>query len=476
MILELVGSRVLAPYLGTSIFVWTSLIGIILGSLSLGYYYGGQIADKYPNYKVFSVIIFSAGIYIGLSNILKLPFLESLRIIPDLRVSSSLAALVLFAFPSVLLGMVSPYAAKLKVKDLNKAGATVGALYAISTIGSIFGTFLAGFFLIAYLGSTNIIFVLSLVLILVSLFAYPKSFLKTKLSLFLIFALFIPTANFVQAMAENIGFFSFDTLYNKVIIYDDIDYNTQKPIRRMGVSEQGDSSAMFLDSDELVYPYTRFYRLAPHFNPNIKKSLMIGGAAYSYPKDYLAKFKNAAIDVVEIDPALTDLAREYFNLKDNPRLNIYHSDGRMFLNKTKNKYDAIFLDAFHGHTIPYQLATKEAVQKIFNALNKDGVLLANLITSIEGEKGKFLRAEYATYKSIFPQVYLFPVHYKDGRKRQNIMLAALKSEKPPLFENNNQELNQYLSRLWTKEIPIDMPILTDDYAPVDSYIKEIFKR
>src|SRR5665648_670250 len=154
MIFELVGSRVLGPYFGTSIFVWTSLIGIILGSLSIGYYLGGKIADKKSSFKSLSLIIFLAAISIGLTVLIKDFWLFVLQnSFTDIRTSSVLASLGLFLPASVFLGMVSPYAVKLKIKNLDTSASTVGNLYAISTTGSIFGTFLAGFYLIPHFGT-----------------------------------------------------------------------------------------------------------------------------------------------------------------------------------------------------------------------------------------------------------------------------------------------------------------------------------
>jgi spermidine synthase len=171
---------------------------------------------------------------------------------------------------------------------------------------------------------------------------------------------------------------------------------------------------------------------------------------------------------------VTELAKKYFRLEENPRLTIYHEDGRVFLNKTQGKYDVIFGDAFNSlHSLPYQLTTKEAVQKKYNILNDDGVVILNLISAIEGEKGKFLRAEYATYKSLFPQVYLFPVAGSGyGNIVQNIILVALKSEKDQTFNDSDPKLNEYLQHLWKKTVDADIPILTDNFAPVAYYINE----
>src|SRR3990167_468595 len=131
MILEMVGSRVLAPYLGTSLFVWTSLIGVILGCLSLGYYQGGKLADKKGNYKVLSLIIFLAALAVGILSLSKEPVLFYLqRNLTDIRLAASLATTILFGPASILLGMVLPLASKLKIKSLESSGTTVGTLYA----------------------------------------------------------------------------------------------------------------------------------------------------------------------------------------------------------------------------------------------------------------------------------------------------------------------------------------------------------
>lgn len=475
MILELVGSRILAPYVGTSIFVWTSLIGIILGSLSLGYWWGGKISDKNPNYKTFSLLIFLGGVFIALDTILKTVLFAALYDrVSDIRIESIIAAFVLFSPPSVLLGMISPYAVRLKIKDLANSGATVGNLYAISTIGSIVGTFLAGFFLISYFSNTKLLLILSLTLLFTSLLASMDSKSKTKLALIIFLIFGFAADNLVSDFYAKRGFIDIDTSYNKVWIVDQLDDRSQKLIRVLWLNKES-NSAMFINEPGLVFEYAKFYRLAHHFKPGLKKSLLLGGGAYSYPMDYLEKFPEAEIDVVEIDPELAALSKKYFRLKDNPRMAIYHEDGRIFLNKTKNKYDAIFGDAFKSfYSIPYQLTTVEATKKMYDSLNDDGVVIANIISAMGGKKSKFLQAEYATYQSVFPQVYVFPVEdIYDENKLQNIMIVALKSEVKPPFTSNDPELNQYLSRLWTKKIKTSLPVLTDDFAPVDQYMMSI---
>jgi len=170
MIFEIVGSRILGPYIGTSIFVWTSLIGIILASLSLGYWFGGKMADRNPSFKQLVWIIIIAAFFIGLTISGKEDLLGLLsRQFTGIRMQAVISTIILFAPASVFLGMVTPYAVRLKIKDVKSSGRTVGNLYAISTIGSIIGTFLAGFVLIPFLGSTNILVLIAALLIITAL-------------------------------------------------------------------------------------------------------------------------------------------------------------------------------------------------------------------------------------------------------------------------------------------------------------------
>jgi len=473
MILEMVGSRILAPYLGTSIVVWTSLIGIILGSLSLGYWWGGRIADENPSYRVLSILILLSAFFVGtvaLSKSLILGFLQQHA--GSIHLGSAIAALILFAPPSILLGTISPYAVRLKVDNLQKCGATVGSLYAISTIGSILGTFLAGFFLIGFFGSSNILIILSLVLVLTSLVASIKDRL-VKLSGIGIFIVLLLAANAYDSYLANADFHDIDTHYNRILIYKSVDQMTGRPVRVMVTGPQGRQSAMFLDNDiELACEYTKFYKLASHFKPAMKKVLMLGGGGYSFPKYALGRYPDVQMDVVEIDPEVTALASKYFALQENPRLRIFHEDARTFLNTRIVKYDVILGDIFNScYAIPFHLSTIETVERFHKLLADDGVVLMNVLCSIEGDTGRFLRAEYATFKMVFPQVYLFPVAAPgDGARWQNVMLVALKSKVKPAFDSDDLDLDRLLKHIWTGPIDQDLPPLIDDFAPVERYI------
>ncbi len=471
MVFELVGSRVLAPYFGTSIVVWTNLIGIILGSLSLGYYLGGKKADKKPQRSIFASIVLIAGFLILAMTLYKdyiLPPLGKLAF-SNHFMASFVAVLLLFTPASIYLGMISPYAARLKIKQVSNSGSTVGRLYAVITIGSLSGTFLGGYILISYLGTRSILMLLSSVLVITGCLIYGLNIVKNKKILLLVLLAIGLTVIAVFANTEKKLLEDTDSLYNRITIYDVFEQKQKQTVRVMKL-DNAFSSTMYLGSDDLMFRYTKYYRLLSHFYKSPKKVLMIGGAGYSYPKDYLNTFDKAEMDVVEIDQKVTELAQKYFNLKDDPRLKVYHEDGRTYINRNTVKYDAILGDAFRAKSIPYQLTTKEAIQKMYDSLNKDGVLFVSIISAIEGDNGKFLRAEYKTLKSVFPQVYLFTITQKgEGTTVRNMMLVGIKGDTKPEFVSNNPEFNDYLSFLWTKKITDDVPILTDDFAPVEQY-------
>lgn len=468
MILELAGSRILAPYVGNSLPVWTGLIGIILGSLSLGYYLGGKLADERPQAHVLGWILFVASLFLCITPLLSVSLLPVIAgMFLDIRLSALAATLLLFALPSILLGMVSPYAIRLSLETVQTSGMTAGKLYAISTIGSIAGTFFAGFFLIAFFGSKTIFYLLAASSFILALLLFTKN----KLSSFLIFlslvliCLLLPQSLHQQTSKLVI---EKDTMYNNVRIIDQNDYYSYQTVRELFLGNAR-NSATYLDNPKLVYPYANYYRLIDHFVPELSRVLMIGGGGYAYPKNFISTHPEASIDIVEIDPELTTLAEHYFFFKPNEHTTVFHEDARTFINREEYTYDAILIDAFSDYHHPFQLTTHEALTHMAEMLHDDGIVITNIVSSILGEKGKVLRAEYRTYTNIFPYVAVFPVNTnKEPYLTQNIMLIAAKQ--PLNFSSSNAEFEEYLGMRWDKEIPVDdVPLLTDDFAPVEFY-------
>jgi len=478
MILELIASRVLSPYFGNSNIVWTSVIGIILLSSSIGNYIGGKIADKEEREKSLKIVLLSTSIFIFIIPLIQKYILTSITgEITDIKIGAIISTIILFFVPSLLMGIITPIILKLKLDNLDTVGKMSGKITAISTIGGIFGTFLGGFVLIPNIGSVYILFVLTI--IIACLVPIVEFKIKDK-SLILVAVIIILSIvcmqlyvyqnniNGQKVLDGKIGdSVSYDTQYGRVLIYNNAIGN--EPVRVLNI-DSGYESATFTNEDkvnELVFEYTKYYDLMFNANINIENALLIGGAGYSYPKYYISHYKDKNLDVVEIDGDITNIAKKYFyldklindyDLKNNHRLNLITDDGRVYLNRNKKKYDAILNDAFSGDSPAKTLTTIEAVQNIKNSLNKDGVYLTNVIGSLDGENSKFLKAEVNTLQKVFKNVYVVPCNApKDLDLIQNNMVISTDST---IDYKNTFNLNISDNEL----------VITDEYCPVDTLI------
>lgn len=478
MILELVASRVLSPYFGNSNLVWTSVIGIILLSSSIGNYIGGIIADKKEIVKrLKSILVFS------FVSVIFIPFVETpiilavSKIFTDIRIGAIISTILLFFIPSLLVGVLSPVILKLKIDSIETAGKTSGKISAISTVGGIIGTFFGGFYLIPNFGSVHILFVLALVLLYLIPLVECKLDKISTISIILITIVCLvimaynmdmnfETGKLVLEKQENVGAVSYDTQYGRVLIYNTLE--NDEPVRMLNI-DSGYESATFIEEEkrnDLVFEYTKYYDLMFNANIDIKDTLLIGGAGYSYPKHYISKNIDKNMDVVEIDGEITEIAKEYFylndlieeyNLNENKRLGLITDDGRTYLNNNMKKYDAILNDAFSGSSPAKTLTTKEAAEKIKGSLNENGVYLTNVISSLDGENSKFIKAIINTLKQVFKNVYVIPCNTIETNTVQNNMVIA--SDDELKFDKSYQYVIE------ENEI-----ILTDDYCPVDTLI------
>ncbi len=474
MVYEIIGSRLLSPYLGASTYVWTSLIGVILGALSLGYWLGGKIADRKPDVKVLAAVIFLAGGTVSATILLKVVILSFIAQMPfGLEIKSIVAALLLFAPAGVLLGFVTPYAVKLKMSTLEDSGKTVGRLYALSTVGSILGTFLAGFFLIPFVGSERTLYLVGGTLLGLSILLAPFAVTKLNIAVLVLFVMGISASELqTYYLLQTQNLHDIDTEYSRLQIFEMVEPESGKPMRVITFDPFFIQSGMFLDSDEPAFDYIKYYHLLKHFKPDFQKTLLIGGAGYTFPKDYLAKYPNAEIEVAEIDPQMTAIAEKYFRLEKNPRLKIFHEDGRIFLNQAApEQYDAVFLDAFGSlSSIPFQLTTTEAVRHLSRVTKKDGVVIFNLISAIKGDSSRFLQAELKTYRQVFPRVYLFKIHPENAdEKLQNLIIIACQNENTVPPTSPDPQIARLLNQRYPEEIKTDLAPLTDDLAPVEYY-------
>ncbi len=466
MVLEITGSRVLAPFLGTSVFVWTTLIGVIMASLSTGYWWGGRMADAHPVFSRLAVILALAGACAGITAVSQQTVLRSLEAAQlELRLAALAATLLLFAPASVLLGMVTPYVARLKLETLATAGAQVGRLYAISTAGSIVGTFCAGYFLLAILGSSRILYGIAATLVLLSFVAASSARIGERVGLLVFLLLMAVLGEYERAALAQAGQLDFDTAYQRVFVLDAKEPETGRPIRLLRSEEANTQSAIYLDSTEIFSDYLHGFHRATMHHPSLRRVLMIGAAGYAFPRFQLDTFPQVEVDVVEIDPAMTDLAHRYFDLGDSPRLRTIHADGRTYVNRAQARYDVIFIDAFQTRTPPFQLLTLELVQHLARCLEPGGMVALNLIASAGHHTDGLAPAIFSTFREAFPKVRVLRV---DGslplQARQNLLLLASASELPPFGDASPQDASSFVAVDTAQWRGL---VLQDDFAPVE---------
>ncbi|MCR5186437.1 MAG: fused MFS/spermidine synthase [Clostridia bacterium] len=472
MIVELVASRLLSPAFGNSNVVWTSVIGIILLSSSIGNYIGGIVADKEGFDDKLEIIYIIAGAWLLLIPLVKNAVLNTLSSLGYIKIGAILATSTLFLLPSIFLGMIIPIILKIKLKDINTVGNTSGKLYSISTVGGIFGTFLGGFLLIPNMGVVNLTFFLAGVLFVISIFA-NKTGKKHTLSIcfsscivVLIIGYFIYSSNIERKIMSNkIGIsYTVDTQYgNAVMTNEELEGKAVRILKVDGTFESG----TFMDKklrNELVFDYLKKYDLMFDIDPQIKDVAMIGGAAYCYPKYAISHYPKIKMDVIEIDKEITEIAKKYYYLndvletynKESERLKLVNEDGRIFFNNNEKKYDAILNDAFSGEVPARSLTTIENIRNIKRSLNEGGLYLNNIVGSMSGDNSRFIKAEVNTIKKIFKNVYVIPVVTKDETRTQNFMVIA--TDKDATLD---------------KDLLVDLKIsdneivFTDDYCPAE---------
>ena len=474
MALELLGSRLLAPYYGSTLFVWGSLIGITLTGLSAGYSWGGKKSDTEASYQTFSLLIFIAGSYALLTTLLSADILKMILVlkIGDMY-GPLLSSAVFLLIPTFLLGAVTPFAIKLSAKSLQTIGQTTGNLYSLSTLGSIFGTFATTFMLVPILGVNVILYSISSILIISSVIGITK---QIKFIAIILIAISIHSAVVVQPPVAGV-IFEKDTLYHKILVHDDSVNN----IRTL-ILDNNFHSAMDLNNPErIVYEYTKFFHLGLLFVDEPNNVLFIGGGGFSAPKKFFVDYPEMIVNVVEIDQEVVNVGSEFFAVPEDERLKISTNDGRIFLRNTNEKYNIIILDAYDKSYVPFHLMTREFNELVYEHLTEDGVFISNIITSIEGNSADLFLAEIKTMKSVFPNVYIYPVISDQQTVIQNVIVVAHKQEDSVTkFEllarqdNASVELVQAIENEYKKNINLESyKILDDNFAPVENYLNPL---
>lgn len=467
MVIELLGTRLIAPFYGASLYVWSSLISVTMIALAIGYFLGGRWADR-AKHTGLSLIV-------GLSGLLTLliPWLNRpVLLLTDpmgLRAGAFVSALILFLPSLTMLGMASPFAIKLVASKLEGVGNSAGSIYAVSTVGSVIGTLVLGFFLFPLVGSREVLIGTGLLLVVlaVAVALYEQKQLAFKHAVWPCLLLaasamaLLPQiigsgqayreANGYQVVSEQ------ESLYGWVRVID----KKAEDLRLLSSDASVIGAASLSDGLNRL-TYQDIVGLIPTIKPDIKKALIVGLGA-GHMAGVLHDRYGITTDTLEIDPAVADAARRFFGYKPSGQAIV--GDGRYEIRRLKGPYDLIIHDCFTGGSEPAHLLTVETLQQLKGLLSEQGILAVNFVAFAEGEHRDALASVAKTIAEVFPERSTF---ISEPGKNFNdfIFLAsrqAIQLENTRLSPRQSAWLNE-------RRIQVDESrgvLLTDNLNPIE---------
>ncbi len=452
---EIAASRLLAPYFGSSTVVWANIIGFILIYLSVGYWLGGRVADRHPEPRLLGRLILVAAAAIAATPFVARPILDQAlygldAVSAGVVVGSFFAALALFAIPVTLLGMVSPFGVRLALTDVSQAGTVAGRLYALSTAGSILGTFLSALVFIPLIGTQRTMISSAALLGLSAALLLGRRWqLATAVGAAL---LFVPPG----ATKASAGLLDeAESAYQYVQIVERSDSS-----RALELNEGVAVHSVWRRDTVLTGGYWDGFLVLPALlDRPVRSVLVLGNAGGTMARAYGRFYPRAEIDGVELDPVVTKLSRRWLGLGDNPRLHVITNDARPYLALTDRRYDLIVVDVYRQPYIPFYLATREFFRLVRDHLRPGGIVALN-VARVPGDD-RLGDAISSTLAAEFPRVWRWPL------LRFNEMVLA--SDRPLTLGRLAPALRP-LRSLFLRELApageTERP-LTDDRAPVE---------
>jgi predicted membrane-bound spermidine synthase len=397
MVFELAAARVLAPSIGSSTYVWTSVIGVIIAALSIGYFAGGKIADARNRLSDVAWLCLAIALAITITLFTYLPLIDStVQTIEDARVQGVVASLLLFAPTSFLIGLLSPYLVKLKVTSLQTSGQSFASLSALESIGGITGTFITGFILFGFIGAREAFAVVAMLLLATSWLIVVRHRWQWRLTATAIIAFFCLGALHV----ETVG--AIDTPSAHYTIFDAS--RDGQLVRGIATGPGGTQSGVYVDQpDQLLFWYTQRMADVVAAAPKHDRILVLGGGAFTLPRYLASTYPDSQVDVVEIDPELADISRQYFNYDDPKNVAMIFEDARTYVNRSHEPYDIILVDVYSDSSVPFSLMTQEYGKRIQHLLNETGVVAVNMIAGRSGPCSELLAALDAPYRQSLAQ-------------------------------------------------------------------------
>ncbi|HUW20939.1 MAG TPA: fused MFS/spermidine synthase [Sedimentisphaerales bacterium] len=501
MVLELVAARLIARHLGSSLYTWTAVIGVVLAGITIGNYLGGRIADRFPARKalatLFAISSAACVVTVILNNLVG-EWIWLWRFSWPARTFTHVS--LVFLLPSVLLGTISPVVAKTALDRGLATGRTVGDIYAWGAAGSIAGTFAAGYYLIAAAGTVAIIWIIAATLLLMAL-CYQIRFWPLY-AWALVFILALTMGMTPADWAKNTGAaLALRQKTDPKILYQDESQYCYIAVKRL--SDNPDKRAFMQDKLmhseiamgdilDLQYSYEQIYAAVTHRLSGGKQKLsvlVIGGGGYVFPRYVEKVWPGSRVDVAEIDPRVTEAAMMAFGLARDTSIQTYAMDARNYvdelLRRERNtgqitRYDFIYEDALNDYSIPYQLTTKEFNDKLVKLLTDDGVYMVELIDVFDSSL--FLGAFVSTLEKTFPYVYVVTEADRPRAARNTfVIVAAMRQLK---LDNLSSDYRQASLDLWifsdddieqVKEKAQHI-VLADDYAPVENLLAPVARR
>ena len=477
--IEFAAARLLAPFFGQSLFIWGTLIGLILIYLTVGYYAGGRLADRRPEARLLfqlagAAALLTAAIPIASRPILSLAQTGFAQVSVGLVLGSLISVIVLFAAPVILLGMVSPFVIRLRIRQLETAGNAAGAVYALSTLGSILGTFLPVFWLIPTYGTRPTIFILAFLLGAIStagLYEPGRRRLYLLIPVVIV-ALALLSGGAIRGAAYGVRVYETESAYNYIQV---IRTGTETQL----LLDEGSAVHSIYDPTSL---YTHGYwddaLLAPYFGSGQApgRVALVGLAGGTVARQFTAIDGPMPIDGVEIDPKIVEVGRRYFEMTE-PNLHVIVADGRYWMATEAGQYDVILVDAYRQPYIPFYLTTREFFESAKAHLKPDGVLAINVGRT--PTDNRLVEALSGTLNAVFPNVFVLD----SNRRFTNSVIYATSSPATvdQFIARAGAETNPKLQPIaaealqtgGVRQVRANGIVFTDDLAPVERLIDDI---
>jgi len=483
--MEMAASRLLGSVFGTSNLVWANIIGLILVYLTAGYFIGGRWADRSPHMHTFYTILAWAAFTTGLIPVLARPVLlraavavENLEV--ALMAGSFIAMIVLFVVPVTLMGCISPFAIRLAITDTSTAGKVSGRIYAISTLGSIIGTFLPTLVLIPSAGTYNTFLIFSGLLLLMAFIGLAVNDKKSIVRIiWMPVVLIVLVLLFLRGPIKKTSgqIFEDESAYNYIQVIE------KNGTRYLLLNEGQGIHSVYTPGEDITSGTWDYFLVAPFFNTppvevdSVENLALVGLAAGTIAKQYTHVFGPIPIDGWEIDPEIIEVGREYFDMTE-ANLNAQAADGRWGLAHSDSKYSVIGIDAYRLPYIPWHLTTQEFFIEASDHLKEDGVVVINVGRTPDDRR--LIEALSATMKTVFPSVHVVDV----PGTFNTILYATVQPTKPEnlvynllsLQENGSSQVlinivDNAIAHL--QETPDMGTVFTDDIAPIEKLTNAI---